>query len=282
MDFWGTVKVLRRRWYFVLPALGLCIYLALYTYSSIPTRYTSSGAMLLTSPSGAKFLERGSTDEVPVINPMLEFNGSLVISAQILVQVLNDPAIKKELGAGSDGGDDYLANNGETAGPFLFVTSDSDSADSSRELVGRALERARLELDNRQRELQAPESTFIQSQILVRPTEPTAQVGGKIRFAGAAFVISFVLTLAGTFAFDNVIRTVKKRRSRRSQVVETAFPVPVQPTVTDVSDRPRDSHAFDVQMTPAPYAVDSTTAPDKSAPANWTQPRRSAPSRTAD
>ena len=78
--------------------------------------------------------------------------------------------------------------------------------------MGRVLERARTELDNRQRAVQAPESTFIKAQELVQPTQPEPLTGGKIRFAGAALVLSLLLTLAGTFAFDSVARSMRRRR----------------------------------------------------------------------
>lgn len=226
MDFWGTVRVLARRWYVVLPALVLSVVLTLLTYSSIPTRYGSTGVVLLTSPSaGARFSELTSPDELVQVNPLLAFDGSLVISAQIIAQVLNDPATKRAIGAGPGSASTYLANNGETNGPILFVATESDSAAEAEALAARALERAKQELDNRQRELGAPPSTFITSQVLVAPTAAEAQIGGKIRFAGAAMVLSLLATLGATFAFDSLIEAMKRRRRLAGEPAPAPLPI---------------------------------------------------------
>lgn len=230
MDFWGTVRLLIRRWYVVAPALVLSVVLTLLTYSSIPTRYSSSGSLLLTSPaSGAKFSELTDPSEVAQVNPLLAFDGSLVISAQIASQVLNNPATQKELGAGGDSPSTYLANNGESNGPIVFVMAESDSAAESEAVVARALDRARQELDNRQRELNAPPSTFINAQVLVAPTEAAPQIGGKIRFAGAAMVVSLLMTLGAAFAVDSIAAAMKRQRDgRQRKRRRTAPPGPPQ------------------------------------------------------
>ncbi|MBN6036200.1 hypothetical protein [Amycolatopsis sp. 195334CR] len=221
MDFWGFVQLARRRWYVVLPALAVALGLTAFTYLSIPTRYSSSGTLVLTAPStGAKVT--ADPTEGSLTNPLLSFDGSLVISAQIVSQILNDPLTKEQVGAGPESGSTYLANNGQTNGPFVFVTTEATSEQESRDLVARVLERARTELDNRQRAVQAPESTFIKAQELVQPTQPEPLTGGKIRFAGAALVLSLLLTLAGTFAFDSVARAMRRRREEAAEVAAEA------------------------------------------------------------
>ncbi|WP_199442688.1 hypothetical protein [Umezawaea beigongshangensis] len=225
MDFWSTVRMLQKRWYVVVPALLLSVALTLFTYSSIPTRYSSTGSMLLTTPStGGRFTESGPLDEVVRVNPLLAFDGSLVIAAQIVAQVLNDPATKRELGLGDGSQDSYLANNGETNSPFVFITAESDTAEGALSLVARTLERASTELNDRQAALEAPASTFIETEVLVAPTEPEAQIGGKIRFAGAALVLSLVLSLTVTFGTDSVLETLRRRRERPAGAGRSAEP----------------------------------------------------------
>jgi hypothetical protein len=232
--------MLRKRWYIAVPALMLAIIFTLVTYASIPTRYGSTGIMLLTSPSaGGRVTEKTNPAEVTQINPLLAFDGSLVTSAQIAATVLNDPATKEQLGIGPNSTDTYLANNGTTNSPFLFVIAQSDSAEGSQQLVGKALERARQDLDARQTELQAPQSTFIQLQVLVKPTTPEPQIGGKLRFAGAALVLSLILALTATFAGDSLINALRRRRDRGFLPGAHAA-APKQPTPPDPS-RPRPS-----------------------------------------
>ncbi|MDI5977789.1 hypothetical protein [Amycolatopsis magusensis] len=261
MDFWGFVQLARRRWYVVLPALGVALALTAFTYLSIPTRYSSSGTLVLTAPStGAKVT--ADPTEGSLTNPLLSFDGSLVISAQIVSQILNDPLTKEQVGAGPDSGSTYLANNGQTNGPFVFVTTEATSEQESRGLVARVLERARTELDNRQRAVQAPESTFIKAQELVQPTQPEPLTGGKIRFAGAALVLSLLLTLAGTFAFDSVARARQRRRDETAEDAAGTKDKPKPPPAPRV--RPRlengqpddDATVFIASVGPLPSAPD--------------------------
>ncbi|QWF79800.1 hypothetical protein HUW46_03213 [Amycolatopsis sp. CA-230715] len=238
MDFWGAVRLLRKRWYVVLPAIVVALALTALTYVSIPTRYSSTGVVVLTAPSaGGKVAERSSPDQAVQINPLLAFDGSLVTSAQIAAQVLNDPATKEALGIATGSSDTYTASNGTTNGPFVFVTAQSDSDARSRQLVGGALDRARQELDTRQRELKAPEGTFIQVQVLVKPTVPEAQIGGKLRFAGAAFVLTVILALAVTFAYDSIANAVRRRRPKSPGAAAPRDPELTRPAMRPVNNR---------------------------------------------
>ena len=70
MDFWRTLQVLRRRWYVLGPALLISAALTVLTFASIPTRYESTGVLVLTSPStGAKFSESTRPEDVVHVNP---------------------------------------------------------------------------------------------------------------------------------------------------------------------------------------------------------------------
>jgi hypothetical protein len=214
MDFWGTVRVLRRRWYIALPAVLLTGVLALYVYITVPTRYESSGVLVLTSPAaGGRYSEKTKPEDVVRVNPLLQFDGSLTTTAQILTQVLGDPKTAEEL-AGKGSTATYTANTGPVGGPLLFVTTEADSAEAAQGLVGKVLERTVGELSAQQKALNAPEQTFITAQILVKPTTAEAKVGGKVRYVGAATVVLLLLTIASTFATDSVLLKLKRRKEK--------------------------------------------------------------------
>lgn len=214
MDFWETMRVLRRRWYIAVPALLVSALLALMTYVSVPTRYESTGTMVFTSPSsGGRFSDNTKPEDVVRVNPLLAFDGSLTTTAQILTQVLGDPMTRIEL-AGEKSTSTYTANTGPVGGPLLFVTVEADSPEQAQALVAKVLERAGTELDARQRTLNAPEPTFITAQVLVRPTSAEAKIGGKVRFVGAAAVVLLLLTIAVTFGSDSVLSKMKRRKEK--------------------------------------------------------------------
>ncbi|MGW6444297.1 hypothetical protein [Lentzea sp. NPDC055074] len=212
MDFWGTVRVLRRRWYIAFPAVLLTGILALSVYVSVPTRYESSGVLVLTSPAaGGRYTANTKPEDVVRVNPLLQFDGSLTTTAQILTQVLGDPKTAEEL-AGKGSTSVYTANTGPVGGPLLFITTESDSAESAEGLVGKVLEKTVAELAAQQKALSAPEQTFITAQVLVKPTTASAKIGGKVRYVGAATVVLLLLTLASTFAADSILLRAKRRK----------------------------------------------------------------------
>jgi hypothetical protein len=217
MDFWGAVRTLRRRWYIALPAAVTAVTVALGVFLSIPTRYQSSGVMLLTSPAtGGTFSEKTSPDDVVRVNPLLSFDGSLITTSQILAQILADPKTREEsLGIDEDSTDTFVASAGPN-GPLLFVTADSGSPEAAEQMITTVMEFAAKELDKQQTALKAPESTFIKSQVLVNPTAAEAQIGGKVRYAGAAFVLLMLLTTAATFGGDSVLNQLRRRREARA------------------------------------------------------------------
>ncbi len=214
MDFWGAVRTLRRRWYIALPAAITAVAVAAGVFLSIPTRYQSSGVMVLTSPAaGGSFSQNMSPEDAVRVNPLLSFDGSLTTTAQILSQILADPKTRKEsLGLDKDSTENFTAAGGGMGGPFLFVTADGSTPEAAEKLVTTVMEFAAKELDKQQTALKAPESTFITSQVIVNPTAAEAQIGGKVRYAGAAFVLLMLLTTAATFGGDSVLNHLRRRR----------------------------------------------------------------------
>ncbi|MCC8248811.1 hypothetical protein [Saccharothrix luteola] len=238
MDFWGAVRTLRRRWYIALPAAITAVAVAAGVFLSIPTRYQSTGVMVLTSPSaGGTFSEKLSPEDAVQVNPLLAFDGSLTTTAQILAQILADPKTRKEsLGLDKDSTENFTAAGGGMSGPFLFVTADGSTPEAAERLVTTVMEFATKELDEQQTALKAPASTFITSQVIVNPTEAEAQIGGKVRYAGAAFVLLMLLTTAATFGGDSVLNHLRRRREAReggaaddAAVTPPASPPPVSP-----------------------------------------------------
>ncbi|GAA3458427.1 hypothetical protein ACFFSW_04210 [Saccharothrix longispora] len=219
MDFWGALRVLRRRWYIALPSALLAVGLAAGVFVSIPTRYESTGVMVFTSPSaGGTFNQNVSPEEAVKINPLLAFDGSLSTTSQIIAQILADPKTREGLGITQGSTANFTAAGGGVNGPFMFVVTDAESPDEAEKLVTTVLTFAQKELEDQQRKLSAPESTFITSQVIVNPTTAEAQIGGKVRYAGAAFVLLMLFTLAATFASDSVMGKLKRRREAEAEV----------------------------------------------------------------
>lgn len=256
MDFWGTVRVLRRRWYIALPAVLLTGVLALYVYITVPTRYESSGVLVLTSPAaGGRYSEKTKPEDVVRVNPLLQFDGSLTTTAQILTQVLGDPKTAEEL-AGKKSTATYTANTGPVGGPLLFISTEADSPEVAEGLVGKVLDKTVAELASQQKALNAPEQTFITAQILVKPTTASAKIGGKVRYVGAATVVLLLLTIASTFAADSIMLKAKRRKDKESGTSEKDTPAPPPPP----------SHAPPVRPQQPPQSNGNGAAPQQQQP----------------
>nr|BFE53758.1 hypothetical protein GCM10017745_71850 [Saccharothrix mutabilis subsp. capreolus] len=275
MDFWGAVRTLRRRWYIAVPSAFVAVAVAMGIFVSIPTRYQSSGVMVLTTPAaGGTFSQKVTPEEAVKINPLLAFDGSLATTSQILSQILADPKTREKLGIVKDSPLNYTATGGGQNGPFLFVTADSDTPEAAEKMVTTVLEFATKELDDQQRKLKAPESTFITSQVIVNPTEAEAQIGGKVRYAGAAFVLLMLLTTAATFGSDSILNHLRRRREAAAKAAGDADPKadddakptdeprpepPARPTATSATANPAPPGGPGSVGAPGPAGVPGST-----------------------
>jgi hypothetical protein len=194
--------------------------------------------LVLTSPAaGGKYSEKTKPEDVVKVNPLLQFDGSLTTTAQILTQVLGDPKTAEEL-AGKGSTATYTANTGPVGGPLLFITTEADSAASAEGLVGKVLEKTVNELAAQQKALNAPEQTFITAQILVKPTKASAKIGGKVRYVGAATVVLLLLTIAATFAADSMLLKIRRRKDKESGAPPSGKDTPPAPAPAPALSQP--------------------------------------------
>jgi hypothetical protein len=221
MDFWRTVLVLFRRWYVTVPAFLLAIGVSLLVYSSVQIRYVSTAALVLTTPPTGGTLAPEPEHGFGLTNPLLNFDHGLSMSASILIQALGTPEVAAELGMMPGGETSYRVTNGSTnpelitSGPFVFIAGESATAGAAQDVVRRVIDRAKIELANRQKELSAPPSTFITISEVVPPTTAEAQGGSRTRAAAAALAFGFIVSLTAGYAAESYASTRDRRRSKR-------------------------------------------------------------------
>lgn len=220
MDFWGTVLVVFRRWYITLPAFLLALAAAFGVYRQIPTMYQSSAVLVLTVPTTGGSVPVDPQYPNPRTNPLLNYDGALNVSASILLQVLSAPETAASLGAPPGGDTTYNVNNGSAnpellaSGPFVIIDAKSPSAETVHALVTKLVARAKQEMVERQRLLDAPPSTFVQITEMVPPTAAQEQRGGKSRSAAAVLVLGLMASLTAGFAAESLAAALRRRRER--------------------------------------------------------------------
>jgi hypothetical protein len=249
MDFWKTMGVLLRRWYVSVPVFVISLGLAVGAFLTVHTQYESTGTLVLTAPTSGGVTAINPADATGPGNPLLDFEGSLTITTQLLIQSLSSPTVQNQVAA-QGGVASYQAGDGETGGPFVVIIADATSKAQAEKTVGLALKYAETELNARQKNLNAPPSTFIGTQIVVAPTPATTKIGGKVKAGGVALALGLVLSLAAAFAFESV--SFNRRRGKSDDTDDQAF----EPQVDMADDVHEESNAERAakthKMTPAP------------------------------
>ena len=227
MDFWQTVRVVFRRWYITFPAFLGALGVAALVYGSVPTQYVSTSVLLLTTPRTGPTEQIDAKHPNEITNPLLNFEQGLSLSASMLIQTLSTPDAVASLGISPGGDTSYEVNNGSTnpellqSGPFVFIEGTSTSPEDAQDIVRRVSALAPKDLAMRQKELDAPTSTYITVTEVVPPTTPAPLKVKKLRAAGAAGTLAVLASLAAAFAFESIASHRQLRRSNRRDQLET-------------------------------------------------------------
>ena len=270
MDFWRTVMVLFRRWYITVPAFALTLLVAGAAYSLAPVQYQSDGVLVLTTP-----LSGGSKSTLPsqnnvITNPMTNFDHSLGLAASIVIQELSSAEAVQALGVTPGDTTTFAVDNGTTnpelleSGPFIFVHGLGPSAQAAQDIAQRVANEAAVILDERQNELNAPQSTHIGIQVVVQPGTGQPLLSSPMRAAAAVAALAGMASLAAVYAFESLMTHRRRRREERKQAAGTAVgagptaaggrrarrpeadAVPAGRRVNGTSVRPAPSSAVDV------------------------------------
>ena len=229
MDFWQTAMVVFRRWYITFPAFLGAIGVAGLVYGSVPTQYVSTSVLVLTTPRTGPTAQIDPKRPNEIRNPLFNFEQGLSLSAAILVQTLSTPETAASLGVSPRGDTSYLVTNGSgnpellISGPFVFIEGTSSTSQGAQDIVRRVSALAVQDLAERQKELNAPTTTYISVNEVVPPTTPEARRGDKQRAAGAAGTLAVLAGLAAGFAFESVATSRKQRRAGTLAVLASGF-----------------------------------------------------------
>jgi hypothetical protein len=222
MDFWRTVVVLFRRWYITVPAFVATLGLAGAAYSVVPIQYQSVEVLVLTTPlsGGTESTQPGHPN--PITNPLMNFEQSLALTASIVIQQLNSPVTAQSLGVSPGDTTAYLVTNGSTnpellqSGPFIFVQGNGASPEAAQDIADRVSAMASEVLAQRQAELNAPESTHINVQVVVPAGAGQPLTGSPKRAAAAAGALAGLASLVAVYGFESLMTHRRRRRAEKA------------------------------------------------------------------
>ncbi|MFF4029024.1 chain length determinant protein [Streptomyces sviceus] len=210
MDLAEIFRVMRRRWYVLLPGLLLTVGLTVGVALTVPVTYQSQSTVVLLNSEKATKAYDG--------NPFLSTQTSLTGMADSLARNLNSDASLRELKSRGATGtfEAKLADNAQGPLMWLTVTGTDKKAvlKSDRLLTAYAGER----LVQFQKQQSVTTDAMIRMSTIVAPQNPMAQTKTRLEYMIMAGGLGLVLSLVATFY-------VEARRRPGPQVAPEEEPV---------------------------------------------------------
>ncbi|WP_369190953.1 chain length determinant protein [Streptomyces sp. R08] len=221
MDLAEISRVMRRRWYVLLPGLLLTVGLMVAVRLMVPVTYQSQSTVVLLNSQKATVAYDG--------NPFLSTQTSLTGMADSLARNLNsDGSIRDLKSRGAQGTfEAKLADNAQGPLMWLTVTGTGKASVLSSDRILTAYAKERLEQFQKQQSV-APKA-MIQMTTIVPPQNPVAQTKTRLEYLVMAGVAGLVVSLVATFYAE------ARRRSRKPvRTEEPAGPVTTpEPTAAE-------------------------------------------------
>jgi capsular polysaccharide biosynthesis protein len=214
VDLGEILRVVRSRWYIMLPMMILAAVLSAVAFIVVPASYESySTVSLLSSQSSTQIANQGDD------NPFLDFNASLVATADFLGRNLKstDAATElKKIGV-TETYDIALAENAQ--GPFLTITVTGTDKDHVRASTATLERFAGTKLQEIQQQNDVKARDMIRMTEITPPQAPVAKSKTKIEVVIAVGVGFTALAFLVTFLVESITRS-----RRRRSVVESYLP----------------------------------------------------------
>jgi hypothetical protein len=218
MDFAASVAVVGRHWIVAILAFLSTLALTAMVYTSIPKVYVSTAVLVLTMPTTGATASTDPQHPNGVTNPLMDFDPGLSLTASIEIQSLDAPETVAMLGLAPGGDTSYLVSDGSTnpelaeSSPFIYIQGTSSDPEAAQDIVKRLSGLVGQDLAEKQKRLQAPESTYISVSQVVPATAGQLQKGTRARAAGATFALGVFASLFAAFASESISTRRKQRR----------------------------------------------------------------------
>jgi len=208
MDLAEIARVMRRRWYVLLPGVLLTVALTVGAYLKVPVTYTSqSTVVLLNSQKATK-----AFDGNPFLSSQISLNGM----ADSLARNLNSDAAVAHLKAqgATAATTAKLADN--AVGPLLWLTA--SGTDKKAVLAADKLFTAYAaeRLEQFQTQQSVTSQAMIRMATIVPPQNPVAQTKTRYEYLALAAVAGVVVSLVATFYVEARRRAPDAGRTGRA------------------------------------------------------------------
>ena len=206
-------RIIRKRWYVLLPMLLLASGLTAGVDKSIPVSYQSTGMVsLLASQEAVK-----GTSALPgTENVFLSFNSSLNDTADFLTRRINSSADAQKLAAEGVTGT-YSEVLAASQGPFIALTVNGPNAAIASKEMTTLIAFTGQELQRLQQQENVPAVDMIQSAVIVPGGVPKAQTKTKLQDTAGAGIGGIALAFLVTLAANSLIESRRRRGPGRTR-----------------------------------------------------------------
>ncbi|MGW0205797.1 Wzz/FepE/Etk N-terminal domain-containing protein [Streptomyces sp. NPDC003233] len=216
MDLAEIFRVMRRRWYVLLPGLLLTAGLTVAVALLVPVTYQSQSTVVLLNSQKATMAYDG--------NPFLSTQTSLTGMADGLARNLNSDGSVRELKSRGATGtfEAKLADNAQGPLMWLTVTGTDKTAVLASDKILTAYAKQRLDQFQQQQSV-APKA-MIRMTTIVPPQNPVAQTKTRLEYLVMGGCLGLVLSLVAVFYVE-----ARRRPQRSARPKEPAQPTAGEP-----------------------------------------------------
>ncbi|WP_104478031.1 hypothetical protein V5P93_006754 [Actinokineospora auranticolor] len=204
MQFRKLFALLARRWLVIVPLLVLTLGGAGYAYATTPLSYQWTGSVVMLAPKDGRIVRPASQREQT--NSLLAFAPTL---STITIMLIEETAVSaaKLVTQPKDGVEI------SREGPFMTAKVEGATEARAKELGQNAFDLIRDSLDEKQRDLGAPPSTWVTVSVVAAPAEAEKLPKARIGKVGGVIAGGGLLALVCAFAVESVSVNRRERRA---------------------------------------------------------------------
>ena len=196
---------LLRRWYFVVIGVLLTACGAVLLSSMVPPMHRATARVVLIPPPSLV-----STDG----NPYL-FLGGLEQALGVLTVKLSSEATSEQILQEHPDGSYTAVKDATSPGPIMLITAESESPESTLQVLDAVLRVVPENLENMQDQLNIPGQSRITALTIVREDATTTVLQGQLRAVLAGVALGLSMTVLLTGLLDRLLTSRTKKAGRR-------------------------------------------------------------------
>lgn len=211
MDLVEVFRVIRTRWYVMVPLLIVAIALTIGVDKSIPTKYQSTSSLSLLASESAT----AGTSTIPgTRNPFLNYNSSLNDTADFLVRRMGSNDVANDLATHGVTDAYAVALAASAQGPFITLTVTGTNAQHVLASMNTLTQYTAQQLEAVQAQASVQPQDMIRSMIIVPPGPPSKQTKTKTQDVLLTGIGGLVVAFLATFIVESVLASRRRRRRR--------------------------------------------------------------------